>query len=111
MSGVFFIQKYRISHFYRYVIITGEGLQIVKHARHSWPLNSDDSLACQTYRARDSGHMPLPLIEFRIPRMRGKRFTSVCRCPLFLECNFLWQILDAACSTCTIRDVTDVCYF
>ena len=44
----------RIFHSYGDVTITGEGLQILTHARHSWPLSSEDSLACHTYC--DTGH-------------------------------------------------------
>ena len=39
----------RIFNSYRDVTITGEGLQILTYARHSWSLNSESSLACQTY--------------------------------------------------------------
>ena len=31
------------------VTMTGEGLQILTYARHSWPLSSEGSLACLTY--------------------------------------------------------------
>ena len=33
---------------YRDVTIAGEGLQSLTCARHSWPLSSEGSLACQT---------------------------------------------------------------
>ena len=36
------------------VTIAGEGLQILTHVRHSWPLSSEGSLACNT--DRDKGH-------------------------------------------------------
>ena len=39
----------RIFHSYGDVTITGEGLQILTYARHSWPLSSEGSLACHTY--------------------------------------------------------------
>ena len=29
--------------------MTGEGLQILTYARHSWPLSSEGSFACYTY--------------------------------------------------------------
>ena len=41
--------KSRIFHSYRDVTITGERLQILTYARHSWPLSSEGSLACHTY--------------------------------------------------------------
>ena len=37
-----------IFHPYGYVIITGEGLQIVPFKRQSWTLSSEGSLACYT---------------------------------------------------------------
>ena len=43
-----------IFHSYGNVTITIEGLQIVTYAWHSWPLNSEGSLACNTYC--DAGH-------------------------------------------------------
>ena len=39
----------RIFHPYGDVTITGERLQILTYARHSWPLSSEGSLACHTY--------------------------------------------------------------
>ena len=36
-------------HSYWDVTIIDEGLQIVTYARYSWPLSSEDSLACNTY--------------------------------------------------------------
>ena len=39
----------RIFHSYGDVNITGEGLEISTYARHSWPLSSEGSLACNTY--------------------------------------------------------------
>ena len=38
----------RIFHSYGDVTITGEGLQILTYARHSWSLSSKRSLACHT---------------------------------------------------------------
>ena len=31
------------------ITIIGERLQILTHARHSWPMSSEDSLTCHTY--------------------------------------------------------------
>ena len=39
----------RIFHSYYYVTITGEGLQILTHARHLWSLSSEGSLAFHSY--------------------------------------------------------------
>ena len=39
----------RIFHSYEDVIITGDGLQILTNARHSWHLSSEGSLACHIY--------------------------------------------------------------
>ena len=36
----------RMFHSYGGIAITGEGLQILTYARHSWPLSSEGSLAC-----------------------------------------------------------------
>ena len=33
-------------HSYKDVTITGEGLQILTYARHSWPFSREGSLAC-----------------------------------------------------------------
>ena len=44
----------KIFHSYGDVTITGEGLQILTYARHSWPLSSEGSLACHIYC--DMGH-------------------------------------------------------
>ena len=44
----------RIFHSYGNVTFTGEGLQILTYARHSWSLSSEGSLACHTYF--DTGH-------------------------------------------------------
>ena len=44
----------RIFHSYGDVNITGEGLQILTNALHSWQLSSERSLACHTYC--DTGH-------------------------------------------------------
>ena len=38
-----------ISYSYGDVTITGEGLELLTYARHSWPLSSGGSLACNTY--------------------------------------------------------------
>ena len=43
------------------VTITGERLQILKYTRHSWPLSSEDSLACHTYC--DTGHPFIMIIS------------------------------------------------
>ena len=50
----FFFSHSRFFHSYGDVTITGEGLQILTYARHSWPLSSEGSLACHTYC--DTGH-------------------------------------------------------
>ena len=39
----------RILHSFGDVTITGEGLQILTNARHSWPLSSEGSILCYTY--------------------------------------------------------------
>ena len=53
-----FTSHTRIFHSYIYgdhmVTITGEGLQILTHIRHSWPLSVEGSLACHTNC--DTGH-------------------------------------------------------
>ena len=41
-------------HSYEDVTINGEGLQILTYVPHTWPLSSEDSLACHTYC--DTGH-------------------------------------------------------
>ena len=41
--------------------MTGEGLQILTYARHSWPLSSEGSLACHTYC--DTGH-PFIMVNY-----------------------------------------------
>ena len=40
-----------LDNFYNYgdVTIPGEGLQILTYTWHSWPLSTEDSLACHTY--------------------------------------------------------------
>ena len=43
-----------IFHSYGDVTIAGQGLQILTYTRHSWPLNTEGSLACHTYC--DTGH-------------------------------------------------------
>ena len=51
----------------------GEGLQILTYARNSWPLSSEGSLTCHTYR--DTGHPFLMVISedpwqsHRLPRV------------------------------------------
>ena len=54
----------RIFHSYGDVTITGEGLQILTYARHSWSLSREDSLACHTYC--DTGH-PFNKGHLRVP--------------------------------------------
>ena len=44
----------RIFPSYGDVTITGEGLNVLTYARHSWRLSSEASLACHTYC--DTGH-------------------------------------------------------
>ena len=44
-----FSSNSRIFHLYGDVTIASEELQILTFGRHSWPLNSDSSLACHTY--------------------------------------------------------------
>ena len=44
-----FSSHLRIFHSYGDVTIAIEGLQIFTYVRHSWPLSSEDSLACHTY--------------------------------------------------------------
>ena len=44
-----FFPNSRIFHSFGDVTITGEGLQYLTYARHSWPLSSEGSLACHTY--------------------------------------------------------------
>ena len=51
----------RIFHSYGDVTITGEGLQILTSAWHSWPLSSEVSLACHTYC--DMGHKFIMVIS------------------------------------------------
>ena len=48
-------------HSYRDLNITGEGLQILTYARHSWPLSSEGYLACHTYC--DTGHPFIKVIS------------------------------------------------
>ena len=42
---VYVINKEESLHLYGDVTITGEGLQSLTYARHSWPLSSEGSLA------------------------------------------------------------------
>ena len=50
--------SFRSRIFHSYGDVTGEGLQILTYARHSWPLTSDGYLACRTYC--DTAH---PLLQ------------------------------------------------
>ena len=54
----FFSPHSRIFHSFGEVTVTADGLQILAYTRHSWPLSSEGSLACHTYR--DTG---LPFIN------------------------------------------------
>ena len=54
----------RIFHSYGDVTITGEGLQILTYAWHSWPLGSKGSLVCHTYC--DTGHPFIMVISERL---------------------------------------------
>ena len=54
LLGVYRPTRSRIFHSYGDVTITGEGLQILTYARHSWPMSSEGSLRCCTYC--DMGH-------------------------------------------------------
>ena len=58
-----FIVPLKNFHSYGDVTITGEGLQILNHARHSWPLSSEGSLACHTYCETSvyNGHLRGPV--------------------------------------------------
>ena len=51
----------RIVHLYGDVTITGEELKILTYARHSWPLSSEGSSACNIYC--DTGHPFLIVIS------------------------------------------------
>ena len=55
----------RIFHSYDDVTITGEGLQILTYARHSWPLSSEGSLA-SVYNGHLRGPVTLTLIAERL---------------------------------------------
>ena len=48
-------------HSYGDVTMTGERLQILTYAQHSWPLSSKGSLACHTYC--DTGHLFIMVIS------------------------------------------------
>ena len=52
----------KIIHSHGEVTTTGEGLQILTYARHSWALNSEGSLACHTYC--NTGH-PFIIVIFK----------------------------------------------
>ena len=54
-----------IFHIYVDVTIAGEELQILTYAPHSWPLNSEVSLACHT--PCDTGHMYIIVISEETP--------------------------------------------
>ena len=56
------------------VTITGERLQILIYARHSWPLSNDGSLACHTYC--DNGH-PFIMVMSEENYWRPHLFPSV----------------------------------
>ena len=45
---LFVVCRLRIFHPFEDVTITGEGLQILTNARHSWPISCEGSLACDT---------------------------------------------------------------
>ena len=51
----------RIFHSFEDVTIAGEGLQILTYARHSWPLSSEGSWACNTYC--HTGHLFIMVIS------------------------------------------------
>ena len=56
----------RMFHSYGDVIMTGEGLQMLTYARHSWPLSSEGSLTCHTHCLRHgptvyNGHLRGPV--------------------------------------------------
>ena len=62
----------RIFHLHGDVIITGEDLQILTYARHSWPLSGEGSLEYHTYCDTGSvynGHLrgPVTLTPFAEP--------------------------------------------
>ena len=57
------IMKERFEENHPWVTDDGEGLQILTCARHSWPLSSENSLACHTYC--DTGH-PFDLWNFNV---------------------------------------------
>ena len=48
----FFLSHSKIFHSDGDVIVTGEGLQILTYARHSWPLSSKASIACHSTLTR-----------------------------------------------------------
>ena len=50
-----------IFHSYGDVTMTGEGLQILTDARHSWPLSTEGFLGCHTYC--DTGHLCMLVIS------------------------------------------------
>ena len=55
------LSHWRIFHSYGDVTITGEGLQNLTHARHTWPLSSEGSLSCHTYCDTGHGHLRGPV--------------------------------------------------
>ena len=62
---------YQSFHSYGDVTITGEGLQVLTYARHSWQLSGEGSLACHTYC--DTGH------PFNNCHLRGPVTHTYCR--------------------------------
>ena len=52
--GGFFLSHSRLLNSYGDITFTGEGVQILTFARHSWSLSSKCDLACHTYC--DMGH-------------------------------------------------------
>ena len=70
-----FLSHSRDFHTYGDVSITDEGLQILTFARHSWPLNSEGSLACHTYC--DTAHPFIMVISWtRDTQTRYRAFSS-----------------------------------
>ena len=59
----FFVFFVPLSSFHSFgdITIAGEGLQILIHARHLWPLTTEGSLACHTYN--DTGHPFLMVVS------------------------------------------------
>ena len=59
------------------ITISGEGLQILTYARHSWPLSSQCSLASNTYC--DTGHPFIMVISEDPWHSRDPTLTTPCR--------------------------------